>query len=135
MKDFPSYITLRYYFEDKTYSDSYLVRYHQKNVVGKLLLTEDGQIYLDQVNGDIVTLNSNPNLEEKRIIIPHTWVNFKQIEDCLKRQPYDFDDTWVKGSSMYSKDFWKTILSDIRDFKIKLFLNELKLDETKWIKY
>jgi hypothetical protein len=133
MKDFPSYITLRYYYEDETHSAIYD---HSKGskVIGSILLTEDGQIYLNQKNGDIVGINSNPDLEEKRCIIPFEWVNNKQIEDCLRRQPYDFDG-WVKSDSMYSKAFWRKVLTDIRDFKIKLSLNELKLDETKWIRY
>jgi hypothetical protein len=132
MKDFPSYITLRYYYEDETYSSTYDYSKGSK-VIGSILLTEDGQIYLNQQNGCIVNLNSHPDLEEKRCIIPFEWVNNKQIEDCLRRQPYDFEG-WLKSDSMYSKNFWRKVLSDIRDFKIKLSLNELKLDETKWIR-
>jgi hypothetical protein len=55
-----------------------------------------------------------------------------EIEYCIKYQPYDFDDVWCKAHAMYSKEFWRMLLSDMRDAKIKFINNDLKKD-LQWI--
>lgn len=135
MKDWPEYKTIRYYLNDKTIVDfrdipsDILERgrfFLDNNVIGSIILTEDDQLYFNQMNGNIVNYNSHPDFEEKRLM-PDGWVNFKQIQDCLKRQPYDFDE-WSRSSSMYSKEFWRVVLRDIRQFKLELLLGKLKFN-------
>jgi hypothetical protein len=59
-------------------------------------------------------------------------MNINEIEYCIKYQPYDFDDVWWKAHAMYSKVFWRMLLSDMRDAKIKFINNDLKKD-LQWI--
>ena len=64
--------------------------------------------------------------------IPMEWVTLRAIKYAIDYQPYDFDDTWLRGYSMYSKDFWHLTYKDIRDFKIKISPNQFQPTNEWW---
>jgi hypothetical protein len=125
MKDFPDYKTVKYYYSDKKTSKTFLFgeSAHKNgifgNLIGTLLLTEDGMIYFNQKMGGIIVPDS---CMENRCVIPNEWLTNKGVEYAIKYQPYDFEDTWCKSHSMYSKDLWRTVYQDIRDTKINIAL-------------
>ena len=130
LKSDPSYTTLKYYYQDKTSSDTFLFKKDYKNqmVLGSLILTEDGRVYFTASGGGKPIL---PESLEDDGIYPYEWMNINEIEYCIKYQPYDFEDEWWKGRAMYSKIFWGILVSDMRDAKIRFINNDLK--DLKWI--
>lgn len=128
MKDFPRYTTIKYYYSDKTTSNTFLfgesARKNNINgdLVASLVLTEDGFIYLNLSRGNILT----PDEFRDDRCVPMEWTTQRAIKYAIDFQPYDFEDVWCKGHSMYSKDFWHLTYKDIRDFKIKISLNEFQ---------
>lgn len=99
----------------------------KKNINGELIaslvLTEDGVIYLNLHRGYIITPDE---LRDDRCV-PMEFITQRGIKYAIDYQPYDFKD-WceLKGNGMYSKDFWHLVYKDIRDFKIKISLNEFE---------
>lgn len=135
MKDFPKYTSIKYYYSDKTTSNTFLFgdKAKKKNIhghlIGTLVLTEDGFIYLNLHSGTILT----PDSYRDDRCIPMEWVTQRAIKYAIDHyQPYDFNDVWNKGHSMYSKDFWHLVYKDIRDFKIKISLNEYQPTGEWW---
>lgn len=131
LKTDPSYTTLKYYYGNKISSDTFVFYKNYKEVplLGSLILTEDGRTYFTASGfGKPIV----PDSLEDNGIYPYSWMNINEIEYCIKYQPYDFDDSWCKGHAMYSKQFWKVLVSDMRDAKIKFINNELK-ENLKWI--
>ena len=136
MKDFPPYVTIKYYYSDKKTSDVLLFgeSAHKNGIhgelCGSLILTNDWSVYLNQHCGGIITPDS---LVYNRMV-PYEWLNDRQIQYAIEYQPYDFDECWSKGHSMYSKEFWNTALSDmkiyLRDQKIKMITSNEKIN---WI--
>jgi len=123
----PKYTTLKYYYSDKTTSEKYESRYWKhknKALCASLILTKDGKLYLNQANGSIAWLEDYHTYPD--------WISTKGIKYAIEFQPYDFDDTWSSGRSMYSKELWRLALQDIRDFKIKLINGEIDLDKLEW---
>jgi len=137
MKDFPGYVSLKYYYSDKKSSDTFLFGESARinGIYGKLIavlvLTEDGNIYLDLKKGNIIVPDS---CTEERRIVPYAWLPNKGIEYALKYQPYDFNDTWWRTGSMYSKELWHLVYSDMRDFSIKILLDDFK-PTNEWSNY
>jgi hypothetical protein len=129
-KENPSYTTLKYYYQDKTSSDTFLFKKDYKNamLLGSLILTEDGRVYFTASGGGKPIV---PESLEDDGFYPYQWMNIQEIEYCIKYQPYDFNEWW-KGHAMYSKDFWKILVSDMREIKIKYIQNDLNKD-LKWI--
>jgi hypothetical protein len=131
LKTDPSYASLRYYYGDKTSSDTFLFKKDYKNemLLGSIIITEDGRAYFTASGGGTPIL---PDSLRDDGIYPYSWMNIMEIEYCIKYQPYDFDDVWCKAHAMYSKVFWRMLLSDMRDAKIKFINNDLKKD-LQWI--
>jgi hypothetical protein len=121
MKDFPRYITVKYYYSDKSSSDTFLFGEKSKILIASLLFTEDNFFYLNLCQGAIITPDSF--LDDR--IYPTEWQNQKCIKYAIDYQPYDFEE-WHRGHAMYSKDFWLTTYKDIREFKIKLALGDFE---------
>lgn len=131
LKTDPSYATVKYYYQDKTSSDTFVFKKDYKNamILGSLILTEDGRVYFTASGGGKPIV---PELLEDDGIYPYGWMNIMEIEYCIKYQPYDFEDQWWKTRAMYSKFFWRMLVSDMRDTKIKFLQGDLKKD-LKWI--
>lgn len=129
LKSDPSYTTLKYYYQDKTSSDTFLFKkdYRNQILLGSLILTEDGRVYFTASGGKPIL----PESLEDSGIYPYDWMNINEIEYCIKYQPYDFEDEWWKARAMYSKIFWRILISDMRDAKIRFINNDLK--DLKWI--
>jgi hypothetical protein len=130
MKDWPSYTTIKYYYKDKTSSDTFLYKenYKEAMLLGSIVLTEDGRVYFTASGG------GKPILPDRLVddgIYPYEFMNIKEIEYCLMYQPYDFDNEWWKAHAMYSKFFWRMLISDMRDTKIKFLQEDLK--DLEWI--
>ena len=129
MKDFPGFVTLKYYYSDKKTSDTFLFGESASksgisgHLIGVLVLTEDGFIYFDQKGGHILPPD---RFREERRIVPFEWLTSRGVLYAIEYQPYDFRESWWKNNSMYSKDFWHLVLSDIRDFSIKILLDDFK---------
>lgn len=128
MKDFPRYTSIKYYYSDKTTSDTFLFgkSAKKKNIKGDLIatlvLTEDGIFYLNLHRGTILT----PDSYRDDRCVPMEWVTQRAVKYAIDYQPYDFEEVWTMGHSMYSKEFWHLTYNDIRDFKIKISLNEFQ---------
>ena len=131
LKTDPSYASLKYYYLDKTSSDTFLFKKDYKNemLLGSIIITEDGRAYFTASGGGTPIL---PDSLRDDGMYPYSWMNIMEIEYCIKYQPYDFDDVWCKAHAMYSKVFWRMLLSDMRDAKIKFINNDLKKD-LQWI--
>lgn len=137
MKDYPSYTTVKYYYVDKKTSEKWIYVPWGKSskdvpdIIASLLMTIDGDFYLNFQNGAPITPDF---LSENRVLL-YQWKSFKQIEWCIKYQPYDFDDVWCRGHAMYSKSFYKLVLDDMnifkRDMKINLVMG--KFEKYNWI--
>lgn len=127
MKDYPKYNTIKYYYSDQKSSDKLLFgeSAHKNGIfgelVGSLILTEDGIIYLNLNKGYIITPDS---LRDDRCY-PLEWQNVKCIKYAIDYQPYDVEG-WcdMKAYAMYSKSFWYTAYRDIREVKINISLDE-----------
>lgn len=141
MKDYPSYTTLKYYYSKKKTSPIYIfdlwgvknkkIENEYGEYCGSLLLTEDGRFYFQMSdNGSFIM---SEDLRDKGVY-PNNWINIKEMEYHIKYQPFDFDDVWRKTSSMYSKDFLRTLISDIRDMKVDFINDKLEINQS-WIKY
>jgi len=134
MKDYPKYVSLKYYYRDKTTSKELEFRdwkNDKMSLCGVLMFTEDFCVYFKPIYGSIITPDE---LHENRRMIPYDWLTIEQIQYAIDCQPYDFDDTWnKKGYSMYSKDLWKLIREDMkvlmRDFKIDIITDK----KFKWV--
>jgi hypothetical protein len=129
LKSDPSYCTLKYYYSDKTSSDTFLYKKDYKNqlFLGSVILTEDGRVYFTATGG------GKPILHDKYRdsgIYPYNWMNIGEIEYCIKYQPFDFDE-WFRAHAMYSKEFWSILVRDMREIKIKYIQQDLK--NLKWI--
>jgi hypothetical protein len=127
MVDYPKYNILKYYYSDKTSSTEY-EHITGRILVGELVLTEYNNFYFNQNNGDVCNINAE-HLRDTDWLVFNTWANQKQMELILKYQPYDFDDTWTKGYSMYSKSLWCEVLKDIRTTKLDLIEGNVKYIE------
>jgi len=122
LKTDPSYTTLKYYYLDKTSSDTFLFGdYRNQLLLGSLICTEDGRVYFSASGGGKPIL---PVSLRDNGIYPQIWMNLSEIEYCIEYQPYDFEE-WYKGYSMYSKEFWKLLISHIRDSKIKYIQGQI----------
>jgi len=128
LKTDPSYTTIKYYYRDKTCSDTFVFKknYKESMILGSLVLTEDGRVYFTASGGKPIL----PDSLVDNGIYPYNWMNINEIEYCIKYQPYEFVDEWWKAHAMYSKDFWKILISDMRDAKIKFLQEDLK--DLKW---
>ena len=130
LKTDPSYSTIRYYYGDKTSSDTFLFKkdYKKAMLLGSLIITEDGRVYFTASGG-------KPILPDSLVddgIYPYNWMNIMEIEYCIKYQPYEFEDDWWKAHAMYSKEFWRILVKDMRELKINYISNNIKND-LKWI--
>ena len=132
LKTDPSYASLRYYYLDKTSSDTFLFKkdYKKAMLLGSLIITEDGRVYFTASGGSKPISIPDKLLDDG--IYPYNWMNIMEIEYCIKYQPYEFKDEWWKAHAMYSKVFWRMLVSDMRDAKIKFINNDLKKD-LQWI--
>jgi hypothetical protein len=130
LKTDPSYATIKYYYQDKTSSDTFLYKKDYRNamLLGSIIITEDGRVYFTASGGGKPI--SVPEKLSDDGIYPYDWMNISEIEYCINYQPYDFDEWW-KGHAMYSKTFWRLLVSDMREAKIR-FINE-DLKNLKWI--
>jgi hypothetical protein len=133
VKDFPKYTSIKYYYSDKTTSNTFFFGAYAgdsaRKLIGSLILTEDGFIYLHLHRGYIITPDE---LRDDRCV-PMEWITQRAIKYAIDFQPYDLKD-WceLKGNGMYSKDFWHMTYKDIRDFKIKISLNEYQPTGEWW---
>jgi hypothetical protein len=134
MKDYPKYVSFKYYYRDKTTSKELEFRDWKNDKIslcGSLMFTEDFCVYFKPMHGSLITPDE---LHENRRRIPYDWLTIEQIQYAIDCQPYDFDDTWSKGS-MYSKDLWKLIIEDMkvlmRDFKIDTIIDK----KINWVGY
>ena len=116
LKTDPSYATIKYYYSDKTSSDTFVFK-KGVNLIASSLVCEDGRTYL--------------SLSCFRKPIAYDWTNIQEIEWYLKYQPFD-SDKWCNGTSMYSKEFWSLTLKDLREAKINFINNNLK-EDLRWI--
>ena len=98
-------------------------------LLGSLIITEDGRVYFTASGGAKPIL---PDSLKDDGVYPYSWMNIREIEYCIKYQPYEFEDEWWKYHAMYSKVFWRMLISDMRDAKIKFINNDLKKD-LQWI--
>jgi hypothetical protein len=128
LKTDPSYATIKYYYSDNTSSDTFVFK-KGVNPIASSLITEDGRAYLSlSCFGKPIAA---PESLQDDGIYPYNWANIKEIEWYLRYQPFDLE-VWCNGTSMYSKEFWKITLRDLRDAKIKFINNDLKKD-LRWI--
>lgn len=141
MKDNPSYTALKYYYSKKKTSPIYIfdlngtfpvnVKKEYGEYCGSLLLTEDGRFYFQMSdNGSFIM---SEHLRDDGVY-PNNWINIDEMKFHIKYQPFDFDDVWKKASSMYSKDFLRKLIIDIRDMKVDLINDKLEIRQS-WIKY
>jgi len=134
VKDWPKYTALKYYYSDKKTSDKFLFDQEKvKNgisgyLIARLILTEDGCIYLNLLEGNIIIPDE---LRDDRII-PLEWIPQKGIHFAIDYQPYDFNECWCRGHGLFSKEFWRLAFTDIRDFKIKISLGEFEPTGEWW---
>lgn len=127
----PKYTTLKYYYTNKTVSEKLENRWWKHkdtSVCASIVLTGDGRVYMNQLNGSIVW---NSDSEDN---IVSDWISTSGIKYAIEYQPYDFEDCWCRGHALYSKDLWRLALQDIRDFKIKLIEGKIDLNKIEWIK-
>lgn len=96
-------------------------------ILGSVIITEDGRVYFTASGGGKPIL---PESLEDDGMYPHNWMNISEIEYCIKYQPYDFDEWW-KAHAMYSKTFWKILISDMREAKLNFIQGTLK--NLQWI--
>lgn len=94
-------------------------------LIGKLVSYKGDVYFISFVNSNEININSDLL---KSPGDPYELINEKQIESCMKKQPYDILDNhlfWSKNK-MLSKEFYKVILDDIikfrRDIKISNIL-------------
>lgn len=126
----PKYTSIKYYYTDKTTSDKLEIRDWKKKdkaMCASLVLTNKGQIYMNQANGSIICPDELRGDDH-----PYDWLPVEGIKFAIECQPYDFNDVWCRGHAMYSKDLWRLVLQDIRDFKIKIIKGEINLKELTW---
>jgi len=135
-RDFPTYTTIRYYYNDKTTSEyEYSPKKYNNSpykfieVCGSLILTEYDDIFFNQSGGAILYET------ERDFIVPHDWGDIETVKYALNYQPYDFNDMWLKGHAMYSKELWRLVLSDMRNLKIDIIQNKIDKNKLNWIKY
>jgi len=134
VKDFPRYTSIKYYYSDKTTSDTFLFgkSAKKKNIKGDLIatlvLTEDGIFYLNLHRGTILT----PDSYRDDRCVPMEWVTQRAVKYAIDYQPYYFEEVWTMGHSKYSKEFLHLTYNDIRDFKIKISLNEFQPTGEWW---
>jgi hypothetical protein len=124
----PSYATINYYYSNNSISDKI---FYKKGIdlIASSLITEDGRAYLNL--GCFGKPIAMPENLSDNGIYPYNWCNIKEIEWLIKNQPFDIPN-WNNGTSMYSKDFWKTALKDLREVKINFIKNDYK-KELNWI--
>jgi hypothetical protein len=94
-------------------------------LIGKLVSYKGDVYFISFVNANDININSDLL---KSPGDPYELINEKQIESCMKKQPYDILDNhlfWSKNK-MLSKEFYKVVLDDIikfrRDIKISNIL-------------
>ena len=130
LKTDPSYATIKYYYQDNTSSDTFVFKKHYRNamILGSVIITEDGRVYFTASGGGKPIL---PDSLEDDDMYPYNWMNISEIEYCIKYQPYDFDGWW-KCHAMYSKTFWKMLISDMREAKLNFIQGTLR-ENLQWI--
>jgi hypothetical protein len=124
----PSYATVRYYYEDETSSDTFLFKRYA-SLIASSLITEDGRVYLNL--GCFGKPISIPDELLDNGVYPYQWCNIQEIEWLLKNQPFDILK-WNNGTSMYSLDFWRITINDLRDIKINFIKNSFNT-KLQWI--
>ncbi len=129
LKTDPSYATIKYYWSNNKTSDTILPYDKEINLIASLLITEDGRSYLS-LSSYGKPIAAPENLIDDGIY-PYNWANIKEVIWYIKNQPFDIPN-WNNGTSMYSLDFWKMCLKDLRDAKIKFIENSFD-KELRWI--
>jgi len=126
-KEFPSYTVLKYYYNRGRSSRNFIYK-NDRHPIGMLVLTEYGDIYFTASGGKPISI---PDELRDECLYVYEWMNIREIEFCLKNQPFDFEENHV-GHSMYSKKFWNTLLSDFRNSKIDFIVDK---KEVLWTHY
>lgn len=126
MKDFPSYTSIIYYYSDKTKSDK--LKNKIDKCCGTLIYTENNTFYFNPYQGGYIIPDS---ITDDGCIVPDDWFNINAIKYAIDFQPFDNKDSWLIATSMYSKDLFYNILSDIREFKLKILNNEFNIQKWK----
>jgi len=128
LKTDPAYVTIKYYYSDKTSSDTFSFK-KGVNLIASSLVCEDGRTYLSlSCFGKPI---ASPESLQDNGIYPYNWANIQEIEWYLKYQPFDIEQ-WCNGTSIYSKEFWSLTLKDLREAKINFINNNLR-DDLRWI--
>jgi len=123
MIDYPQYRILKYFYSDRTISDSFIDS-RERFVVGYTLITQDGYLYFNQSNGDVCNINTE-QLKEQDVLLEKEWANPKQISEILRTQPYDLgSNEWSSGYGMYSKELWRLVLKEFRNHKMEILLDK-----------
>lgn len=114
MSNLKRYTTIRYYYSNKTKSD-YFSTYPSKDLIASLVLTNDNNFYL--------------NLYDKNILLPDFYNSYDVPTGFITQRALKY---LIENPNGYilDIDFWNEIQKDIRDFKIKICLNEFNI---KWI--
>lgn len=126
MKDFPSYTPIIYYYSDKTKRDKFKDQIDK--CCGSLIYTENNTFYFNPYQGGYIIPDS---IADDGCIVPGEWFNIDAIKYAIDFQPFDNKDSWLIATSMYSKDLFYNILSDIRDIKLKILNNEFNIQKWK----
>jgi hypothetical protein len=121
MKDFPGYNRLIYYFSDKTKKTDLNISEYE-TCCGVLLYTENNTFFFNPFKGGYIIPD---HICDRSEMVPHEWFSVEAMKWAIKNQPFDSKETWFIGTSMYAKDLFKTILVDIRDFKINNILEKI----------
>ena len=137
MVDFPSYTVIKYYLNDKSTVDTFkdVNIKLRESVCAELVLTKDLHFYLHLKNGTLLTPDSLKDEYLHKRLVMSEWLNIEQITFCIKNQPYDIEFNWSRGrrESIYSKDLYRTFLSDVRNFKVDLITNKINKKDYIWI--
>jgi hypothetical protein len=128
LKTYPSYATVKYYYSDKTSSDTFIFK-RNLNLIASALITEDGRAYLNL--GCFGKPISIPDELGDNGIYPYSWCNIKELEWLLKNQPFDIP-SWNNGTSLYSLEFWRIVIQDLREIKINFIKNSFNR-KLEWI--
>jgi hypothetical protein len=117
MEDFKS--ILYYCFDKKFFYPNEIYKWpasEYEKLIGKLVSYKGDVYFISFVNENDININSDLL---KSPGDPYELINEKQIESCMKKQPYDILDNhlfWSKNE-MLSKEFYKVILDDIIKFR------------------
>jgi signal transduction histidine kinase len=134
MKNFPAYTSVIHYYSDKTKSEKFIVN-KSKQHCGSLIYTENNTFHFSPYDhGGCRVILPDSVADSHGFIVPYEWSNVDSIKYMLKYNlAIEKSNEWMIGSNIYTKDFYNTILIDIRDIKIRILEDNFNIK--KWEVY